>query len=152
MKCVLLTALTLIIGTVVLVFGWFDSDSGESMSRVPVVKTPIVDEVADDNEMLEEQRYVAIYAEYKKLEKARRDLDRRLAHIKGIMWGVELPVAQAEDIVRKVRRGYELLKMKKLLGAFSSLESIRDERVRVEYAYQNLQGVIEEIKTAKSKI
>ena len=66
------------------------------------------------------------------------------------MWNVQLPAKQAEDIVSKMRKGYALLKTKKLLGAFSGLQSINDELARVEYAYQNLEGVVEEVRAAKS--
>jgi len=66
------------------------------------------------------------------------------------MHTLRVPAEQAEEIVSKIRKGYALLKSKKLLGAFSGLESISDELARVEYAYQELEGVIEEIKAAKS--
>ena len=149
MKYVLLIVLALTIATVAFVFGWFGSDSKNVVVSVPVAETQTVNEAADENELAEEERYAAILAEYKKLEKARRNLDRRLARIKGVMWNVKLPAEQAEEIVSKVRKGYALLKSKKLLGAFSGLESISDELARVEYAYQNLEGVIEELKAVK---
>ncbi len=150
MKYVLLIVLALMIATVAFVFGWFGSDSKNVVVSVPIAETQTVNEAADENELAEEERYAAILAEYKKLEKARRNLDRKLARIKGVMWNVKLPAEQAEEIVSKVRRGYALLKSKKLLGAFSGLESISDELARVEYAYQNLEGVIEELKAVKS--
>ncbi len=150
MKYVLLIVLALMIATVAFVFGWFGSDSKNVVVSVPVVETETVDQAMVENELAEEERYAAILAEYKKLEKARRNLDRRLARIKGVMWNVELPAGQAEKIVSKVRKGYALLKTKKLLGAFSGLESISEELARVEYANQELEGVIEEIKAAKS--
>jgi len=150
MKYVLFIVLALVIGTVVIIFGWFGSDNENAVVSTPVVETEAVQEVKDEDEIAEEKRYVAIQAEYKKLEKARRNLDRRLARIKGVMWNLELPAEQAEEIVSKVRRGYGLLKTKKLLGAFTGLESISDELARVEYAHQNLEGVLDEIKAAKS--
>ena len=151
MKYVLLIVLALMIATVAFVFGWFGSDSKNVVVNVPVVETEIVNQAMDENELAEEERYAAILAEYKKLEKARRNLDRRLARIKGVMWNVKLPADQAEEIVSKVRKGYALLKTKKLLGAFSGLESISEELARVEYTNQELEGVIEEIKAAKSE-
>jgi len=151
MKYVLLIVLALMIATVAFIFGWFGSDSKNVVISVPVVETEAVSQVVDENELAEEERYAAILAEYKKLEKARRNLDRRLARIKGVMWNVELPTEQAEEIVSKVRKGYALLKSKKLLGAFSGLESISDELVRVEYSYQELEDVVEEIKAAKTE-
>jgi len=150
MKYVLLIVFVLIIGTIAFVFGWFGSDSQTVVVKAPVVETEVVNEVNDEDTVAEEERYAAILAEYKKLEKARRNLDRRLARIKAVMWNVELPAEQAKEIVGKIRKGYELLKTKKLLGAFSGLQSISDELARVEYAHENLEGVVEEIKAAKS--
>lgn len=150
MKYVLLIVLSLVIATVAFVFGWFGGNSKNIVVIVPVVETQTVEEEMDENQIAEEERYAVILAEYKKLEKARRNLDRRLARIKGVMWNVEMPADQAEEMVSKVRKGYGLLKSKKLLGAFSGLESIRDELARVEYVYQDLEGVVEEVKAAKS--
>ncbi len=149
MKYVLLIVLALVTGTVVFVFGWFGSDSKNVVVSAPVVETEAVQVVMDEDEIAEEKRYVAIQAEYKKLEKARRNLDRRLARIKGIMWNVEFPAEQAREIVSKIRKGYALLKTKKLLGAFTGLESVSDELARVEYVHQNLESVLDEIKAAK---
>lgn len=149
MKYVLLIVLALVTGTVVFVFGWFGSDSKNVVVSAPVIETEAVQVVMDEDEIAEEKRYVAILAEYKKLEKARRNLDRRLARIKGIMWNVEFPAEQAREIVSKIRKGYALLKTKKLLGAFTGLESVSDELARVEYVHQNLESVLDEIKAAK---
>lgn len=151
MKYVLFIVFALILGTMAFVFGWFGSDSQTVVVKAPVVDTEIVNEVNDEDTVAEDERYAAILAEYKKLEKARRNLDRRLARIKAVMWNVELPAEQAEEIVSKIRKGYELLKTKKLLGAFSGLQSISDELARVEYAHENLEGLVEEIKAAKSE-
>jgi len=150
MKYVLLIVLALVTGAVVFVFGWFGSDSKNVVVSAPAVDTEAVPVVMDEDEIAEERRYVAIQAEYKKLEKARRNLDRRLARIKGVMWNVEFPAEQAREIVSKIRKGYALLKTKKLLGAFTGLESISDELARVEYVHQNLESVLDEIKAAKS--
>lgn len=149
MKYVLLIVLALVTGTVVFVFGWFGSDSKNVVVSAPVIETEAVQVVMDEDEIAEEKRYVAIQAEYKKLEKARRNLDRRLARIKGIMWNVKFPAEQAREIVSKIRKGYALLKTKKLLGAFTGLESVSDELARVEYVHQNLESVLDEIKAAK---
>ena len=149
MKYVLLIVLALVTGTVVFVFGWFGSDSKNVVVSAPAVDTEAIPVVVDEDEIAEEKRYAAILAEYKKLEKARRNLDRRLARIKGVMWNVEFPAEQAREIVSKIRKGYALLKTKKLLGAFTGLESISDELARVEYVHQNLESVLDEIKAAK---
>ena len=147
MKYILFIVLVLVAGTLVFVFGLFGTDE-----KVVVVTKPVVESITvnDEGEAVEEARYAAIHAEYKKLEKARRNLDRRLARIKGVMWDVQFPAEQAEGIISKLRKGYKLLKTKKLLGAFSGLQSISDELARVEYAYQSLEGVVEEVRAVKS--
>ena len=154
MKYVLLIVFALILGTMAFVFGWFDSDYPIEVVTAPVLETELevehVSELIDKESAAEGVRYAAITAEYKKLEKARRNLDRRLAHIKAVMWNVELPAEQAEEIVGKIRKGYELLKTKKLLGAFSGLESVSDELTSVEFSYKSLEGVEEEIKAVKA--
>jgi len=150
MKYILLIVLALVAGTMVFVFGLFGTDEKAIVVSKPAVGSATVNELEDENDAAEEARYAAIQAEYKKLEKARRNLDRRLARIKAVMWNVQLPSEQAEDIVSKMRKGYGLLKTKKLLGAFSGLQSISDELVRVEYAHQNLEGVVEAVRAAKS--
>jgi hypothetical protein len=150
MKYILFIVLALVVGTMIFVFGLFGTDEKAVVVTTPVVMPTTVNELEDENDAAEEARYAAIQAEYKKLEKARRNLDRRLARIKGVIWNVQLPAKQAEDIVSKMRKGYGLLKTKKLLGAFSGLQSISDELARVEYAYQSLEGVVEEVRAAKS--
>ena len=150
MKYILFIVLALVVGTMVFVFGLFGTDEKAVVVTTPTAVPTTVNELEDENDAAEEARYAAIKAEYKKLEKARRNLDRRLARIKGVMWNVQLPAKQAEDIVSKMRKGYGLLKTKKLLGAFSGLQSISDELARVEYAYKNLEGVVEEVRAAKS--
>ena len=150
MKYILFIVLALVVGTMIFVFGLFGIDEKAVVVTTPVVMPTTVNELEDENDAAEEARYAAIQAEYKKLEKARRNLDRRLARIKGVIWNVQLPAKQAEDIVSKMRKGYGLLKTKKLLGAFSGLQSISDELARVEYAYQSLEGVVEEVRAAKS--
>ncbi len=150
MKYILLIVLALIVGTMAFVFGWFGIDEQTVVITTPVVESEAINATEEAAKAAENERYEAIQAEYKKLEKARRNLDRRLAHIKAIMWGVTLPPEQGEDVVSKIRKGYELLKTKKLLGAFSSLQDISDELAQVEYAHDNLAGVIETIKTSKA--
>jgi len=150
MKYILFIVLALVVGTMIFVFGLFGTDEKAVVVTTPVVMPTTVNELENENDAAEEARYAAIQAEYKKLEKARRNLDRRLARIKGVIWNVQLPAKQAEDIVSKMRKGYGLLKTKKLLGAFSGLQSISDELARVEYAYQSLEGVVEEVRAAKS--
>lgn len=151
MKYVLLVVLALMIGTLVFVLGLFGTDEKGIVVSTPIVESESVDVVEGSEQVAEEARYVAMQSEYKKLEKARRNLDRRLARIKAVMWGVGLPRARSKEIVGNMRKGYELLNSKKLLGAFSGLQAMSEELARVEYVYQKLEGIVEEIRAAKAE-
>ncbi|SMN11060.1 hypothetical protein SPBRAN_1275 [uncultured Candidatus Thioglobus sp.] len=90
-------------------------------------------------------------AEYKQVEKARRNMERRLADIKALMWGLELPTEQAKQIIRTIKKGYALLKFKKLFGAFSGVTGIRDELEQIMYIDHALQDIVTQIKVARAK-
>lgn len=77
-------------------------------------------------------------AVYDKLEKARRDLDRRLARMKMSLWNVELPKEEAEAMTEQLMSAARLLQRPKLMGAFHNLEEIRQELTRVEYAMEQV--------------
>lgn len=100
---------------------------------------------------VEEDRYIAMQAEYKQVEKARRNMERRLADIKALMWGLELPTEQAKQIIRTIKKGYALLKFKKLFGAFSGVTGIRDELEQIMYIDHALQDIVTQIKVARAK-
>ena len=79
MKYILLIVLALVVGTMVFVFGLLGTDEKSVVVSKPAAESATVNELEDENEAAEQARYAAIQAEYKKLEKARRNLDRRLA-------------------------------------------------------------------------
>ena len=97
-----------------------------------------------------EQRRAEMKALYKKLEKARRDLDRRLARLKALLWDIELPAEESNRITDQMKNAYVLLKNKRLLGAFRGVEDLQDELSRVEYAYDGLEP-IEKMARAKEE-
>jgi 2-oxoglutarate dehydrogenase complex dehydrogenase (E1) component-like enzyme len=80
-------------------------------------------------------------AAYDKLEKARRDLDRRLARMKMSLWNMELPKEEAEAMTEQLMSAARLLQRPKLMGAFHSLEEIRQELTRVEYAMEQVRAL-----------
>ncbi|MEE8321810.1 MAG: hypothetical protein V3R68_08225 [Gammaproteobacteria bacterium] len=89
----------------------------------------------------EDTRYRLMKEEFAKLEKARRDIKRRLAKLKYHLRDVQLPPAQAREINEHMLNGYKQLRTPQMLGAFSSVAGISEERGRVEYAYANLDEV-----------
>ena len=125
--------------------------------------TPVIDITETDGHLLSDettttaedqkydQRFALMQAEYAQLEKARRNLDRKLARAKALMWGVHLPANEAQEIVDHTKSGYALLKNKKLLGAFSDPQAISDELARIQYANQKLDRVLEKLQTIQSK-
>lgn len=100
---------------------------------------------------VEEENYVAMQAEYKKLKKERWHMERQLADIKALMWSLKLPTDQARNIMKTIKKGYALLKFKKLFGAFSSVTDINDEVEQVMYINDALQDIIIQIKIARKK-
>ena len=99
MKYVLLLVFVLILGTAAFVLGWLGGEQPVERVTAPVPEiepeAEYASELMDEASAAEEANYTAITVEYKKLEKARRNLDRRLAHMKAVMWNVELPAEQA---------------------------------------------------------
>lgn len=134
--------------------GWLKSNGNEeSGAELAVIQS--VSETGDSDTQqledgsMEEERYTLMQQEYEKLERARRDLDRRLATIKGLMWGTKLPVEQAQQMTTKIKRGHERLKFKKFLGAFSDVQGINDELKQVVYADQALKGLVKELQAMR---
>lgn len=84
---------------------------------------------------------------FEQLAKARRNLDRRLARLKALLWNKQLPREQAEQINQELLTAYGLLRNKKLLGAFGSLAAIEDELTKVNHAYETVVEISQKIKT-----
>ncbi len=99
---------------------------------------------AADREFDEKQ---ALYA---RLEKARRDLDQRLARMKMKLWNVRLPRAEAEQMNEQLMSAYQLLNRPKLLGAFHDLGEIERELTRVEYAKGKVAELLAQVEAIKA--
>lgn len=82
----------------------------------------------------EDRLYEEKQATYKKLEKARRDLDRRLARMKMSLWNVKLPKEEADSITQQLMSAYKLINNPKLMGAYKDLDEISRDLTQVEYA------------------
>lgn len=96
-----------------------------------------------------DRRFAEKQATYEQLEKARRDLDRRLARMKMSLWKVELPKEQAEPMSEELMSAARLLQRPKLMGAFRSLEEIHQELVRVEYAKERVRELRLQVEAMK---
>lgn len=88
-----------------------------------------------------EARRAEMHALYERLEKARRNLERRLSRLKALLWDIELPREESEQIMTRMKNAYSLLKNKKMLGAFGSVDALREELSQVEFAYRDLEPV-----------
>lgn len=97
-----------------------------------------------------DQKRQAMAAEFEKLEKARRNLEGRLGRLKAILWGVEMPKEESDAISNEMKNGYLLLKNKKLMGAYTDVESITDEYNRVEYLNDYLKKIEEKYREQRT--
>ena len=81
---------------------------------------------------------VAAYAE---LEVSRKDLQKQLSDLKAVLWGRELPVAQARTISRDMMSAQHLLRNPPLQGAFLDAAGVHAEKDRVDAARVQLQEI-----------
>ena len=120
-----------------------------------IEETPVEETLVNQKSDAEVEAELALRQEkeavYEKLEKARRNLDRSLARLKSALWNVRLPPEEAEAINRDMMSAYSLLRNKKLLGAFKSLEQLQDELTSVEHYHERAKQIIEEVKKHPSK-
>jgi len=111
-----------------------EAEESEPAETVPAKETTAEQSAA-------EARRAEMHALYERLEKARRNLERRLSRLKALLWDIELPREESEQIMTRMKNAYSLLKNKKLLGAFGSVDALRDELSQVEFAYRDLEPV-----------
>ena len=97
----------------------------------------------------EELRREAMHETFEKLEKARRDLERKLSRLKALLWGLEFPAEKSEAIREQMQTGYALLKNKKLLGAYRDLEHLKEDLDQIGFVYQSLVQLEEEVRKIK---
>lgn len=87
---------------------------------------------------------------YKKIEKARRDLDRRLARIKMSLWNVEMPKEEANALTEQLMSAHRLLRKPKLMGAFHGQNEMQHELSSLEYAIDNVEKLRLQIEASKA--
>ncbi len=98
-----------------------------------------------------DQAHEAKLETYKQLEKARRDLDRSLSRLKAFLWNVKLPADEAQAINAELLSAHGLLKNKKLMGAFTNHEAMKDELVKVNYSHNKTKEITEQIRDLPKK-
>lgn len=64
---------------------------------------------------------------FAKLEQSRRQLKSRANLLKSKIWGLELPVEQANTVSKNMRQVYAYLKSPPLLGAYFDVDEIQIE-------------------------
>ncbi len=96
-----------------------------------------------------EAKREAMSAEFEELKKARRNLESRLARMKAVTYGMEIPREEADVINEQMKNGYALLKNQRLMGAYSGAQDISDERARVEFINNYLQDVEEKFRSER---
>ena len=114
---------------------------GSTLPDVPIAQEKSTDPAPETADSEEEQRRAAMQAEFEALKTARRNLESRLNRLKVVLYGVELPAGERNAINATMKNGYRLLKIKKLLGAYSDLQSISDELQQVEFVKEKLQVI-----------
>ena len=91
----------------------------------------------------DDERYEIMTSEYKVLEKERGVLKQRLARLKHHMWGLKFEKNKAKEMSEILLNAHRLIKNPNMLGAFSDVESIRDETMKVKFANKSLDRVTE---------
>ncbi len=154
MKYILAIVLVLVIGTIIFVFSperTFEAGKPETTVKLEQQESES-SSAADTEEMAaDDQRHAAMLAEYEKLEKARRNLDRQLARLKAVLWGVMLPREQAAEITEQMKTGYAFLKNKRLLGAYYNLSELTSELGQVEFIYSKLKDIEKTVREIKEQ-
>ena len=115
----------------------------EEKSKQSISSTPNL--IANNND----ERYEIMTSEYKVLEKERGILRQRLARLKHHMWGLKFEKNKAKEISEILLNAHRLVKNPNMLGAFSGVESIRDEIMKLKFANKSLDRVTEIIMQKK---
>lgn len=117
---------------------------GEVVSE-PVAEKESAEEILSSalqlNAPSDSEKRKLMRAEYEILEQARKELKSHIGLLKHQMWGLTFPSATARDISKTVMGANKLLKNPHMLGAFSSVEQIKDEVAKIEFAEKSLEEI-----------
>jgi archaellum component FlaF (FlaF/FlaG flagellin family) len=115
------------------------------------VEAVAVDEVSPSSQQLntasDSDKRKLMEAEYEILEQTRKKLKSHIGLLKHQMWGLKFPAATAKEISTTVMGANQLLKNPPMLGAFSSIEEIKNETAKIEFAEKSLTEIDEIVKT-----
>lgn len=123
-----------------------NDNTGEQVETSEVVTNETDLSSPELNVPSDEEKTRLMTAEYELLELARKKLKRHLAQLKHDMWGLKFPSNTAKEMSKSVMSASKLLKNPHMLGAFSSVEQIKDEVAKVNFAEKSLEEVDEIIK------
>lgn len=126
----------------------------EDMTNKEEQQVEILEVTTEENELSsqklsvlsDDERTRLMTAEYEILQQERKKLKRHLAHLKHDMWGLKFAPEKAKQMSTSVMGASKLIKNPDMLGAFSSVEDIKDEIAKVNFAEKSLQEVSEIIK------
>lgn len=99
----------------------------------------------DSEDAAEEARRGEVAAAFEELKAARKALQQELGNLKGRIWGLELPGAEAKKISDGMMAAQFLLKNPPLLGAFADAAGVRAEKSRVDAALIRLAEISREL-------
>lgn len=112
-----------------------------------VIETIIADEVISSSQQLntasDAEKRKQMEVEYEVLQQTRKKLKSHIGLLKHQMWGLKFPSATAKEISTTVMGANKLLKNPHMLGAFSSVEGIKDEIAKIEFAEKSLTEIDE---------
>ncbi|MGB1801085.1 MAG: hypothetical protein ACPHLK_09685 [Gammaproteobacteria bacterium] len=115
------------------------------------IETITVDEVISPSQQLnaasDSEKRKLMEAEYEVLEQTRKKLKSHIGLLKHQMWGLKFPAATAKEISTTVMSANQLLKNPPMLGAFSSVEEIKNETAKIEFAEKSLTEIDKIVKT-----
>lgn len=127
--------ITLVLITAGLLYLFFDPDSSVTVEQE---ETELKEPVDATTAALQEQaiaadrkRRAAMRSAYAELEQARNDVRLQLGKLKSRLWKIETSPDQVRAIREQMQKGYATLKNPPMLGAFSSVDEIRQELARV---------------------
>lgn len=88
-------------------------------------------QVAEHDVSGNKKRIATMRAAYAELEQARDTVRRQLGRLKSRTWKLRVSPEQARVITEQMQQGYAILKNPPMLGAFSSVDEIRQELAKV---------------------
>lgn len=115
-----------------------------------IIEGGATDEVISSSQQLgapsDSEKRKLMEAEYEILEQTRKKLKSHIGLLKHKMWGLKFPSATAKEISTTVMGANSLLKNPHMLGAFSSVEDIKNEIAKIEFAEKSLADIDEIVK------